>query len=64
MQTINEMLNRNIFFIVVFRVASKSNSWINLYNSKIKTLRIIRLHLIENQSKMLIQFDASIKQIT
>ena len=64
MQTINKMLNCNIFFIVAFRIVSKSNSWINSYNSKIKTLRITRLHLIKNQCKMLIRFDASIKQIT
>ena len=63
MQT-NEMSNRNIFFIVIFEIVSKSNLWINSYNSKIKTFWIIRLHLIKNQCKMLTQFDALIEQIT
>jgi hypothetical protein len=34
---------------VALRAASRSKSWINAYNSAAKTLRVTRLHLIDDQ---------------
>jgi hypothetical protein len=42
---------------VVLKIALRSKSWANAYNFAAKTLRVTRLHLIDDQWTMLICFE-------
>jgi hypothetical protein len=48
-QSIRDTKRSRIANNVALRAASRSKSWINAYNSAARTLRVTRLHLIENQ---------------
>ena len=64
MQIINRTSDPSVFEMIAFRTVFKSNSWAKTYNSKTKTLLIIRLHLMNDQWKILTVSVESTKQIT
>jgi hypothetical protein len=44
---------------VVLKITSRSKSWVNAYNSAARTLRVTRLHLIDDQWTMLTCFEST-----
>ena len=60
MKTSDCKIRDNVAFSTIF----KSKSWAMTYNSKTKTFFVIRLHLIENQCRILTASMKSIKQTT
>ena len=64
MQKMKKIFDCKMFVNVILTMISMSNSWIIAYNFAINTLRIIRLHLTNNQYKKLILLIESIKHIT
>jgi hypothetical protein len=48
---------------IALRATSRSKSWANAYNSAARTLRVTRLHLIDDQWTMLACFESA-KQMT
>jgi hypothetical protein len=60
---INEMRMRSIFVNVAFNTELISKSWIIAKSLIAKTLRVTRLHFIENQCKIIACVE-SVKQIT
>jgi hypothetical protein len=48
---------------IALRTTSRSKSWANAYNSAAKTLRVTRLHLIDDQWTMLTCFESA-RQMT
>jgi hypothetical protein len=63
MTSIKEMKTSSIFVKIVFNIESTSKSWIIAKSSIVKTLRVTRLHFIENQCKIFACI-ASAKQMT
>jgi hypothetical protein len=59
-----EILRDNILIRMTFSTESTSKSWIIAKSSIVKTLRVIRLHFIENQCKMFVVLIESAKQMT
>jgi hypothetical protein len=49
MHKTSEMNISRMFETIFFRVASRSKSWVIAYNSAARTLRVIRLHFIDDQ---------------
>ena len=64
MQKMKKIFDCKIFVNVALITISISNSCVIAYNSTINTLRVIRLHLTNDQCKKLILLIESIKQIT
>jgi hypothetical protein len=56
-QSIRDTKRSRIADNVALRAASRSKSWINAYNSAARTLRVTRLHLIDDQWTMLTCFE-------
>jgi hypothetical protein len=63
MQNIKDTKRSRIANNVVLKTTSRSKSWINAYNSAAKTLRVTRLHLIDDKWTMLTCFKF-VKHIT
>ncbi len=55
-QSIKDTRRSRIADNVALRAASRSKSWANAYNSAARTLRVTRLHLIDDQWTMLTMF--------
>jgi hypothetical protein len=62
-QSIKDTKRSRIANNVVMITTSRSKSWVNAYNSAAKTLRVTRLHLIDDQWTMLTYFEF-VKNIT
>jgi hypothetical protein len=62
-QSIKDTKRSRIANNVALRAASRSKSWANAYNSAARTLRVTRLHLIDDQWTMLTCFEF-VKHIT
>ncbi len=62
-QNIKEIKRSKMLNNVALKIASRSKSWVNAYNFATRTLRVTRLHLMNNQWTMLTCFE-SIKHIT
>ncbi len=60
---IRRMTASSIFVKVVFNTESTSKSWIIANSSTVKTLRVIRLHFIENQCSIFACVESA-KQMT
>jgi hypothetical protein len=62
-QSIRDTKRSRIANNVALKATSRSKSWVNAYNSTARTLRVTRLHLIDDQWTMLTCFEF-VKQIT
>jgi hypothetical protein len=62
-QSIRNTRRSRIANNIALRTTSRSKSWVNAYNSVARTLRVTRLHLIDDQWTMLTRFEF-VKQIT
>ncbi len=62
--SIKEIKMSSIFVKIAFNIESRSKSWIIAKCSIVKTLRVIRLHFINDQCKIFVVLIESAKQMT
>ncbi len=63
MQRIREMNRSRMFDTISFKIASRSKSCVNAYNFAARTLRVTRLHFIDDQWTIFAWFEST-RQVT